>query len=219
MVCAAGRRTGVRVLSVRTAPLLTLCALLGACARHPLPPGLEALPAPAGVIVEERVETYAIVGDDRATIGAALRAGVTDANGRRFAGYHSWTITWRYETRAEFAHCSIARVTVTLASTVTLPLWTPPPGADSGLVAEWDRYRRALAAHEQGHRALTYAGAARIRRAIEGIGDQSCAFIGASVRSVAEPLLAALRAEDARYDLETRHGATQGATWRPGAAP
>jgi predicted secreted Zn-dependent protease len=202
---------------VRLSSLPVLCALL-ACTRQPPVPGLETVTAPTGVGVEERVETYPIVGTDRATIGAALRAGVADANGRRFAGYHTWTLTWHYETHAEFAHCSIVRVTVTLTSTVTLPEWTPPPDVDSSLVAEWERYRRALAVHERGHRALTYAGAGRILRAIEGIGDQSCAFIGASVRAVADPLLASLRSEDARYDLETRHGATQGAAWRLGTS-
>jgi predicted secreted Zn-dependent protease len=203
---------------VRHLSLLVLCALLLTCTRHSSVPGLETITPPAGVNVEEGVETYPIVGADRATIGAALRAGVADANGRRFAGYHTWNITWHYETHAELAHCSIVRVTVTLTSTVTLPVWTPPPGVESSLVAEWGRYRRALAVHERGHRALTYAGAGRILRAIEGLGDQSCAFIGSSVRAVAEPLLAALRSEDARYDLETRHGATQGATWRPGTS-
>jgi predicted secreted Zn-dependent protease len=169
---------------------------------------------PDGVTVLEDVETYPVTGADRATIGAALRAGVTDPKGRRFAGYHNWRITWSFETRAEFGLCSIVRATVTLTSTVTLPLWTPPPGVDLDLVAQWEEYRRALAMHERGHRAITYAGAGRVLRAIRGVSDQSCAFVGNSVRAAAEPLLAAIRVEDARYDADTRHGATQGVIWR-----
>jgi predicted secreted Zn-dependent protease len=123
-------------------------------------------------------------------------------------------MTWHYETHADLAQCTIVRVTVTLTSTVTLPVWTPSPGVDSSLVSQWKEYERALAAHERGHRAIVYAGAGRVVRAIRGVADQSCASIGDTVRAVAELLLAAIRSEDARYDLETRHGATQGATWR-----
>ena len=199
---------------MRVTSLLVLGALLAACARRTPVPGLEAIAVPDGVTVVDRVETYPVVGGDRRTIGAALRIGIPDASGRRWAGYHRWLMTWSYRTHAEFAHCSVVQVTVTLTSTVMLPVWTPPLGVDSTLVAQWERYRQALATHERGHRAITYAGAGRLVRAIRGVADQSCAFLGNAVRAVAEPMLAAIRAEDDRYDLETRHGVTQGAVWR-----
>ena len=199
---------------MRVTSLFLLCALAAACTRRPPVPGLEALTVPDGVTSIERVETYPVVGGDRPTIGAALRLGIADSSGRRWAGYHRWQMAWHYETRAEFGHCSIARATVTITSTVTLPAWTPPPGVDSSLIAQWEQYRQALATHERGHRAITYAGAGRLIRAIRGVPDQNCAFIGDAVRAVAEPLLAAIRAEDARYDRDTRHGATQGVVWQ-----
>ena len=199
---------------MRVIPRTVACALLVACARRPPVPGLEPSTVPDGVTPIESVETYPVVGADRATLGAALRAGISDATGRRYAGYYRWHLTWAYETRADFAHCTIVRVTVTLTSTVTLPAWTPPPDVDSSLVAQWEAYRRALAVHEGGHRAISYAGAGRIVRAIRAVPDQSCAFLGNAVRVVAEPLLAEIRSQEERYDLETRHGATQGATWR-----
>ena len=194
--------------------MVVLGALLVGCARQLPVPGLEPVAVPDGVTVLEDVETYPVAGADRATIGAALRAGVIDSNGRRYAGYHSWRITWSFGTRLEFGLCSLVRVTVTLTSTVTLPLWTPPPGVDLPLVTQWEEYRRALAVHERGHRAITYAGAGRVLRAIRGVSDQSCAFIGKSVSAAAEPVIAAIRSEDAQYDATTRHGATQGAIWR-----
>jgi predicted secreted Zn-dependent protease len=85
---------------------------------------------------------------------------------------------------------------------------------DSSLVAEWDRYRAALAVHERGHRLITYAGAGRVIRAIRDVPAQSCAFIRDAVQRTVEPLLTEIRSEDAQYDTETRHGATQGAIWR-----
>src|SRR2546423_805245 len=198
---------------VRVSRLPVLCAVLAACSVRPPVPGLEPVPVPDDVTVAERVETYPVVGGDRATIGAALHGTITDANGKHFAGLHSWHLTWNYQTHGEFAQCTIVRVTVTLTSTVTLPVWTHPSGVDSGLVLQWEQYLRALAVHERGHRAIAYAGAGRVIRAIRGVSDQSCAVIRNAVRAAVEPLVAAIRAEEAQYDLETRHGATQGATW------
>jgi predicted secreted Zn-dependent protease len=195
-------------------PRLALCALLVACARRPTVPGLDPLTVPDGVTVIDHVETYPVVGSDRVTVGVALRAGIRDATGRRFAGYHRWRLTWAYETRAQGAHCAATRVTVTLTSTVTLPVWTPPPDVDSALVRQWERYRRALAIHERGHRAITYAGAGRVVRAIRRVSDHSCRFVRDAVRLLVERLLAEIRSEDERYDAETRHGATQGVVWQ-----
>lgn len=184
-----------------------------ACARQPAVDGLAPLTAPAGVMAPDRIETYPVEGADRLSLGRALRAGLTDARGRRFAGYHTWSLSWRYETRPVGSLCGMVRATVTLSSTVTLPVWTAPPDADSNLVAEWARYRQALAVHERGHRELAYAGAGRVQRAVEGLHVQPCQSIAEAARAVADPILAAMRRESEQYDRETRHGATQGVTW------
>ena len=190
-----------------------LIALLGACARTPAPAGLEALRAPGGVIVAHRVETYPVTGADRQTIRAQLRLPSAAAGVRSYAGYYEWHISWRYETRAERDLCRVSRATVTLSSTVTIPEWTPPVGVDSSLVADWKHFRDALAVHEQGHRELAYAGAGRVQRALEKLPVQLCASLASTARSVADPLIGELRLQEARYDRDTRHGFTQGATW------
>ncbi len=206
---------GVRAM---TRAALALSTALAACGR-PRVGDLEPVPVPEGVNVIESVETYQVSGADRATIGTNLRAGITDASGRRFAGYHTWRLSYHYETEARMTTCSIVRPTVTLTSIMTLPVWTPPPGVDSTLVRDWERYRQALTVHERGHRAITYAGAGRVIHAIRDVPDMSCNFIGDAVRRAVEPLLAEIRSEDARYDTETRHGATQGAMWRMNLPP
>ena len=122
-------------------------------------------------------------------------------------------MTWRYETRAEGDLCRVSRATVTLTSTVTIPEWTPPPGVDSSLVADWTRFRNALAVHEQGHRKLAYAGAGRVQRALEKLPLQSCAMLASAARSAADVLIDAMRVQELRYDRDTRHGVTQGTTW------
>ena len=191
-----------------------------ACARPSAPnePALAAdvldrIKAPAGVVIAHRAETYAVTGTDRATIRAQLHVPDGTLLERNYAGLYKWQLTWRYETGREGTLCRVTRAAVTLTSIVTLPEWTAAATADPGLVTEWARFRRALAVHEHGHRELAYAGAGRARKAIESIPQQACSSIDADVRIAAEPILNAMKLEQARYDQSTSHGATQGATF------
>jgi len=206
---------------MRIASHLVVSAIaLSACARPQAPDVrapeahiLDPIKAPAGVIIAHTVDTYPVTGTDRRTIGAQLHVPDGTWLERNYAGRYNWQLSWRYETGREGTLCRVTRATVTLTSTVTLPEWTDAARADPGLVTEWTRFRRALAVHEQGHRELAYAGAGRVRRALEGIPLQPCASIAADTRITAEPILSAMKLEQARYDQSTRHGATQGATF------
>lgn len=168
---------------------------------------------PAGVSVEHSVKRYIVTGIDRRAIRAQLHVPDGTVEARRYAGQYLWQLSWRYMAGRDGASCRVTRATVTLTASVTIPEWTPPAAVDSSLTSEWTRFRRALVLHEQGHRDLAYAGAARMRRALEGVPMQSCGAIDADVRRTAEPILIAMKAEQARYDSTTRHGATQGATF------
>ncbi|GAB1342098.1 DUF922 domain-containing protein [Gemmatimonas sp.] len=59
-------------------------------------------------------------------------------------------------------------------------------------------------------RALAYAGAGRVQRAIERTPSQSCSAIAETVRRATEPLLEELKQLQAKYDRDTRHGILQG---------
>ena len=191
----------------------TASAFLSACASAPAPEGLEDLRAPAGVSVQHKVAYYPVTGSDKRTMRPQLRLPDGSAGSSRYAGYYEYTISWRYQTKSDRGLCSVDRATVTLNGTVTIPEWTPPAGVDSQLVSDWSRFRKALAAHEQGHRALAYAGAGRVLRAIERMPMQSCASIAESVRRTANPILDELKQKQAQYDRDTRHGILQGSAF------
>ena len=72
------------------------------------------------------------------------------------------------------------------------------------LAAEWARYSRSLARHEQGH--VDYA-VARYPAVVRAIKRASCGTANAA----AQAQLTLIRKHDAAYDLATQHGATQGA--------
>jgi predicted secreted Zn-dependent protease len=93
-----------------------------------------------------------------------------------------------------------------------------PTNADPALVDDWKRYTTALTTHETGHRDLVLAGARRVQRALLDVSPRPCGSMQAAAKQAAQTQLALIRDEDARYDLTTRHGATQGAVW-PGVTP
>jgi len=168
---------------------------------------------PAGISFKESLNTYRVTGADRVQVGASIRSGPSQEDGYRYSGYYKWNLNWRYGWESSGQLCSVVRVTIDIKAVVTLPEWAAPPGVEPALVEEWRSFANALAEHEGGHRELVRAGAIRMQRALRDIPAQDCTGIEGALQTAAQSLLSQIRAEDARYDETTRHGATQGVTW------
>jgi predicted secreted Zn-dependent protease len=93
---------------------------------------------------------------------------------------------------------------VTLRVVVSFPRWTHPAGTSAVVAADWARYARALARHEQGHVDDAVARDPFVLRAIK---RATCSTADAAARAQ----LNLIRAHDIAYDARTHHGATQGA--------
>ena len=192
---------------------LGLCA---ACADHPL--ATDPVPldlADAGTVLYASLATYPVAGSDAQSIAMSVNGGGAVAGRDQFIGYHAWRISWKVEPRALSGECGIVQATVFLDSRITLPEWVPTPDADSVLQAQWSEFFLALKEHEAGHQLLVMGGAERVRRALLEVRAPRCEQIVARADSAGQVVLASIREEDARYDAETRHGATQGAIWPP----
>jgi predicted secreted Zn-dependent protease len=135
------------------------------------------------------------------------RQAPAEGNMRR-RGSTRWEIHWTVDRRSDDV-CDLATAAVTRRLTVVLPHWDPEPDTDPGLLADWERYVRAVADHERGHVELLVAGADRIPPAIRAA---TCATADA----VGHAVLDELRAENAAYDRDTNHGRNQGAWFGPG---
>lgn len=194
-------------------PCLIAPALLAACAAHPPNKSASPIRLPRGLAYHERVQTYRVIGADRATIAQGLR-NMPGNNGERFAGRYQWRLSWRFNTRSTAAQCFMSQAGVTIEAVLTLPEWSAPTGADPLLIEEWQRYLAALTAHETGHRDLALAGAERLQSALLQVSPRHCGATQADARQVAQQLLGEMKQEDVRYDETTHHGATQGAVWR-----
>jgi len=170
---------------------------------------------PAGVHVDERVETWRITAGDVSAVRTTLRLGVPRAGGHGYAGQLRWSLHWDTRSTADSSGCKVVEANVYLQTTMLTPMWAPPAYTKQTVVAEWERFLHALEVHEQGHRRIAVTGATRVWQAIMGVTAPSCELIAGLVQAVAQPLVADLRRAEERYDIDTQHGETQGALFRP----
>ncbi len=149
---------------------------------------------------------YSIAGRTAGQLRAQLNVrGPTDGSGAHFDAVTRWRYSWSWPGYGTAA-CRLGKADVTVRVQVVFPRWTPPTGADAGLVASWRRYVRALARHELGHADFARGHRAAVLHAIRGA---TCA----SAVAAAQRQLDRIRRHDLSYDASTRHGATQGATF------
>ncbi len=135
-------------------------------------------------------------------------------SGRQFAGRTDWHLSYRYQPRAEAGACKADSVTTTLALSMTLPHWSPPPGVPGDLIGRWERFMSALRMHEDGHVQDARTLESTAKRALLALSSANCAGLDAAMHARFDQLLEQGRARDREYDEQTGHGKTQGAVFR-----
>jgi len=216
--CSSGRS---ELCALRWARRIALILVIGGCAiaaPHPPPQvDLPTLPAalPTGVTLDAKTYTYRIVGTDRRSVTASLRAGSLVDGVQRFSGYHHWNVRWHWHGRKTATQCVMDSVSVVIASQIVLPAWDPLPGVDAELQAQWRTYSAALATHERGHRSVTTLGAIRMQEGLMQLSAPQCDQLAKKFDEEAHRYAARIQADNDRYDAETNHGTTQGARWPP----
>src|SRR5579884_927583 len=182
----------------RAATLVAALAAWG-CGAGPPPRA-----APLAVTVAARERYYDIAGATAAALRDQIRRfGPADDSGARRDALTVWELEWAYRPAPARDGCALREVRVTLTLTVTLPRWTPPAAAPADLRAAWRTYLERVRVHEAGHAALA---------AVHG---PTCDAARAEATRTAERIVAAGRARNRAYDVETRHGQTQGVVLGP----
>lgn len=149
------------------------------------------------------VHWYDVGGHDVVSLRESLRAeGPLNERGEHVNGETTWALAWRWSGDGE--PCAVSTLALDLSLVVALPRWTPAPGTDPALVANWRRYLDALVVHEGGHARLVLRGRDWMEVQLRTV---PCVEVDAAGREI----LAAIHAQNAEYDRETGHGATQGA--------
>src|SRR5579871_556067 len=137
-------------------------------ATYTLPP----VELPRDVTEEPEIVWYPIAGSSLAELRREMALhGPRDDEGVHAGLTRTWT-NWHFQFGGGNP-CYMRAVQVTVYDTVTLPLWTPPYHADSGLVAEWGRFVTMLGRHEAGHRSITLDAAGQIANALASVASRA----------------------------------------------
>jgi predicted secreted Zn-dependent protease len=178
-----------------------------------------AQPGPQGLVgrVDRHVDVihYDVEGTTVAELAEALQARGPSLGGRRFFGLTQWTLNAEYTWAEGDTGCSVERLVVRVATTITLPRWQPPRGAPPELVQAWARFSRALETHEREHQRLAEEAAEAIRWELATFRLPSCANAEARARQVVATIVEDYNRRNEAYDQRTRHGVDEGAGWPP----
>jgi len=120
---------------------------------------------------------------------------------------------WRFDSTGS-SSCTIREVTVSVNSEITLPRWNPPPDAEPGLVTEWTRFLSALETHEAGHKDISAKAGRDIVENLRGMTGL-CSELNLRAGDIARAIVDRASLEQIAYDAATRHGLTQGTSFRP----
>lgn len=198
--------------------------LVAACGGSSPPPEAAPAPVPAApalprVSITGREQFYDI---DGTSVGAlregVRRLGPKDDSGTAVDALTVWDLQWTYKAvpaSATDSSCALEDLKVSLNVTVTLPRWTPPTSAPASLRDSWRRYLEHVKIHEAGHRAIAERNAGALYRALSGLRAPTCARLDAQASRTGEDIVADGRARNRAYDVETKHGQTQGVVLGP----
>lgn len=145
----------------------------GACASSPDSAATTATLAP-GIVLTARQDEYVITGGTFGEVGESLRRRGPWLRNRSVSGIHSYNLRWRFTYGTEEGGCRIDSVEVDIDSTILLPRWRRPAGADPAVAEAWEVFLEGIRSHEDQHRTLAVQSALQIQRELSGLEAPSC---------------------------------------------
>ena len=167
--------------------------------------GVRALPPlPAGVTAEVSEVSYIVRGTTVPEIRLSLRTAATATLGSDTVGLHSSRLNLEFGYTQQGNYCVMNEVTIRLESAIQVPEWTERGTADFRVVGMWDRYIRAVRAHEYTHREHLYSRARDISQELYRIRSPTCASMQSRVRSTTARINDRYRQLSEQFDEESR---------------
>ena len=156
---------------------------------------------------------YAVTGSSPHEIWHAITRARPWKTNHNYSATTTWVARSQYRFDAGEDGFRLVKFHEETKVTVTLPRWAPPrmpPGNGAAV----DKAVNALALHESGHVAIACQVTGELMREMGKLGSfASRQEMRDAARDTENRVLARYRARDRDYDLETRHGAFQGARW------
>jgi len=121
----------------------------------------------------------------------------------RYDARTDWYISWTWPGYGS-SDCDLSKTTVSYDIKVTVPHWKPASNVDPKLIEQWNRYLNNLSTHEQGHVDSIVKNYPRVKDAIQ---RSTCL----TAEQAAQDMLNTFQQANTAYDVQTKHGETQGA--------
>ena len=181
----------------------------------PAPAPAVAAPEPVRPTITVREQYYDIDGSSTGALRDQIRRLGPKDGGESRDALTVWNLEWKYRATPSGDGCALNDVRVTLDVAITLPRWKPPQGAAPEVVAAWRKYLERVRLHEAGHRAIAERNARDLTAALAAVRTPSCREADDSASRLAEQIVADGRARNRAYDVDTKHGQTQGVVLGP----
>ncbi len=206
--------------------LIAGCGMLsGMAACQPMPevgatprPGSTPLVQPVcdpqlDLVVRRTRETYRVRGNTLDELSASIEPQrYRDSSGMAWDAYTWWEVRWSYPFVERIDSCALGGEQVRVDIRMHLPRWEPPSGADPELASTWTHYITALEAHEEGHAQIALAAACEVRQVLRSLEPQpDCVRMELAADQATQVVIDRYHDLEVQYDLETDHGATEGA--------
>lgn len=162
--------------------------------------------------VDERIERYAITGNNATSLAAQMAQYGPLHGGKRRAWAHTrWNLHSHYVLEREPGHCRLAKPAVTLTLVMTLPEFKKMGAASSHLERRWDLAYQNIVAHEQEHRRHAHAAAHEIQHRLAGLPERShCGALDRDAQRVIRESIRRARQRSIAFDRSTDSGARTG---------
>src|ERR1700716_3714212 len=205
--------------------LLAALILTGACGSSTPAPASAPAPAPDSAAlaraaphasINAREQYYDIDGSSAGALRNQIRRlGPKDESGKSQDALTVWNIEWGYGTAQRGDSCVLRDLKVTLDVAVTLPRWKPPASASAELLKTWQAYLKAVRLQEAGPRLIAERNAREVMAALMPLRGTSCDRLSEEASRTAERIVADGRSRNRAYDVQTKHGQTQGVELGP----
>jgi len=206
----------MRTATLAAVILATGCGSSPEVAPTPAPASASAGAAAARPSIVASEQYYDIDGSSAGALRNQIsRLGPKDESGKSQDALTVWSIEWVYGTAQRGDSCVLRDVKVTVNVAVTLPRWKPPAMASRELQKTWQAYFKAVRLHEAGHRTIAERNAREVMAALTPLRGANCDKLSDEATRTAEQIVADGRARNRAYDIETKHGLTQGVELGP----
>lgn len=142
---------------------------------------------------------------------AAFAATPIRKDNRSFIGNTNWHINWNYSYTTQSNTCRITKHIVTVKFTITMPRLVYGSAQEQ---QKFNAYYEKLNVHENNHVEIVMDGARKLDEALARLYSKNCATLLNAIQALGQTHIAAIKQENADYDLRTRHGNTEGVTLR-----